>query len=640
VLSLLGFESDQSERRFVATFLRQLYRRKSRQGQPTRTLVVLDEAHLFVPENVRGDAAELAGAVQRIVRQGRSFGIGTLLVDQRPQDVSKRVITQCDTLICHQLVHKTDRDALRDWVRGYDVDGRGEQFLESLASLEPGEAWVWSPGWLKLFKRVKVHRRKTFDSGAAPDGSAAARTVQRADVDLDALRGQLAEVVEKAKADDPKELRRRSPSWSGSCRTGRPRRREVEKVVATPKPPAQVVEVPVLKNGQLDPPQGDGAAAGAGAEDPASAVGCVPRRPALRRIGPPVGVRRGRRGVQQPARPVAELGACGLPGPRPCGGEADPVSGGRPCLAPRGCPGGRSGGGEAGGGPGVGDGPLVHRGNRGFLSREPALRPKLPRPLPRVKARLAADVFRLAVGQGDPLDRVTAGEFRGEADGAKGRSRSRRGRRFAVLRLVGRVNPDALARLAPDERGQRTADLTHKAPADDAEWRTRPVAIRVGAAIDEPVQGRAESERCRKPVVSADVPVTKPLRPQLPLPSPESFNLDDGRVSRPFLPSGVVFSQPPFQPGQLALHPDKLRKLPAAVGHAAGTSAWAVDPVGTVPPTLMAVGADRVDGVLVQPIRVNEPRAVVRGLLQYGPEETVAIIHGGTRLTLWPFLCA
>jgi DNA helicase HerA-like ATPase len=62
VLSLLGFESDQSERRFVAPFLRQLYRRKSRQGQPTRTLVVLDEAHLFVPENVRGDAAELAGA--------------------------------------------------------------------------------------------------------------------------------------------------------------------------------------------------------------------------------------------------------------------------------------------------------------------------------------------------------------------------------------------------------------------------------------------------------------------------------------------------------------------------------------------------------------------------------------------------
>jgi uncharacterized protein len=240
VLSLLGFESDQSERRFVATFLRQLYRRKSRQGQPTRTLVVIDEAHLFVPENVRGDAAELAGAVQRIVRQGRSFGIGTLLIDQRPQDVSKRVVTQCDTLICHQLTHKTDRDALRDWVRGYDTDGRGETFLASLASLEPGEAWAWSPGWLKIFERVRIDRRKTFDSGAAPDGSAAARTVQRAEVDLDSLRGQLAEIVDRAKADDPKELRRLIADLQRQVK-------EAEKqIAARPAAEPKVVEVPVL----------------------------------------------------------------------------------------------------------------------------------------------------------------------------------------------------------------------------------------------------------------------------------------------------------------------------------------------------------------------------------------------------------
>lgn len=244
VLSLLGFESDQSERRFVATFLRQLYRRKSRQGRPSRTLVVLDEAHLFIPEQVRGDGAELAGAVQRIVRQGRSFGIGTLLIDQRPQDVSKRAITQCDTLVCHQLTHKTDRDALSDWVRGYDVDGHGETFLKSLASLQPGEAWLWSPGWLRLFERVKVDRRKTFDSGAAPDGSEAARTVSRAEVDLDALRGQLAEIVDKAKADDPKELRKQIADLKRQL-AARPTEQltvEVEKIV----------ERHVLKNGQLD----------------------------------------------------------------------------------------------------------------------------------------------------------------------------------------------------------------------------------------------------------------------------------------------------------------------------------------------------------------------------------------------------
>lgn len=209
VLSLLGFESDQSERRFVATFLRQLYRRKSRQPQPTRTCVVLEEAHLFVPESPRGDAAELAGAVQRLVRQGRSQGIGVILVDQRPQDVAKRVITQCETVICHQLVHKLDRAALREWVRGYDRDDQGETFIESLASLKPGEAWVWSPGWLGIFDRAQIRRRWTFDSGASPDGAAAAVKVSRATVDLDALRDQLGELVEAAKANDPAMLKRR-----------------------------------------------------------------------------------------------------------------------------------------------------------------------------------------------------------------------------------------------------------------------------------------------------------------------------------------------------------------------------------------------------------------------------------------------
>lgn len=206
VLSMVGFESDQSERRFVATFLRQLYRRKSQASKQTRTLVVMEEAHLFVPEHAQGAATELAGAVQRIARQGRTFGLGTLVVDQRPQDVSKRVITQCDTIICHQLTHKLDRKALQEWVDGYDTDNRGKEFMESLASLQPGEAWVWSPA-AKIFQKVKVNRRKTFDSGASPDGKTS-RTLQREEVDLDTLRGQLDEVVEHAKSSDPKELKK------------------------------------------------------------------------------------------------------------------------------------------------------------------------------------------------------------------------------------------------------------------------------------------------------------------------------------------------------------------------------------------------------------------------------------------------
>lgn len=206
VLSLLGFESDQSERRFVASFLRQLYRLKSRQAKPTRILVALEEAHLFVPEQARGDQAELSGAVQRIVRQGRSKGMGTLLIDQRPQDVAKRVLTQCETLVCHQLVHPLDRKALEEWVRGHDRGGQGQAFLESLASLQPGEGWVWSPAWLGIFERVNVRRRWTLDTGGGADDGPTPKSIKRADINLDELRGELADVVAKAEAEDPRKL--------------------------------------------------------------------------------------------------------------------------------------------------------------------------------------------------------------------------------------------------------------------------------------------------------------------------------------------------------------------------------------------------------------------------------------------------
>jgi hypothetical protein len=210
VLSLAGFESDQSERRFVASFLRQLYKAKSRQERRTRTLVVFEEAHLFVPENAgsgpQGEKAELSGACQRIVRQGRSFGLGSLIVDQRPQDVAKRVISQCDMVICHALTHELDRKALEGWTRGYDRDGRSQEFLGSLASLQPGEAWIWAPP--NVFTRTKIHQRKTFDSGASPDGAEAVE-VRRKAVDLDKLTAHLATIVEEAKANDPKELKKR-----------------------------------------------------------------------------------------------------------------------------------------------------------------------------------------------------------------------------------------------------------------------------------------------------------------------------------------------------------------------------------------------------------------------------------------------
>jgi hypothetical protein len=79
--------------------------------------------------------------------------------------------------------------------------------------LPVGDAWVWSPGWPSvdgIFDRVSVLPIETFDSGSTPKpGEKRVEPRSVADVDLDALRSQMSATIERAKADDPKELRKK-----------------------------------------------------------------------------------------------------------------------------------------------------------------------------------------------------------------------------------------------------------------------------------------------------------------------------------------------------------------------------------------------------------------------------------------------
>ncbi len=138
------------------------------------------------------------------------MGLGVTLIDQRPALVNKDVLTQLELLIAHQVTSPHDRKALEAWIEAHDTADRRKEFLGSLAALERGEAWVWSPAWLDLFERVKIRARRTYDSSATPKpGEVQVAPQAAAEVDLDALQAQLAETIEKARADDPRELKKK-----------------------------------------------------------------------------------------------------------------------------------------------------------------------------------------------------------------------------------------------------------------------------------------------------------------------------------------------------------------------------------------------------------------------------------------------
>lgn len=208
VLDLVGFESGAAQDAFVTGFLERLYRRKAQ--TPTPLHIFIDEADSFAPQRPGRDQLKMLGAVEAIVRRGGIRGIGTTLISQRAAVVNKNVLTQLDCLIALQVTGPQDQKAIREWVA---QDGTPEQvkaMMDSLASLDRGEAWVWSPGWLGAFQLIKVRERRTFNSSATPEvGKTAIVPVKLADVDLEAVRSRMAATIEKQAADDPKKLRAR-----------------------------------------------------------------------------------------------------------------------------------------------------------------------------------------------------------------------------------------------------------------------------------------------------------------------------------------------------------------------------------------------------------------------------------------------
>jgi hypothetical protein len=73
-------------------------------------------------------------------------------------------------LVTLRLISPQDRTAVDAWVKAHGTEEQRNEMMSSLPSLPIGEAWFWSPGWLDIFKRVKVRRRETFDSSSTAQG--------------------------------------------------------------------------------------------------------------------------------------------------------------------------------------------------------------------------------------------------------------------------------------------------------------------------------------------------------------------------------------------------------------------------------------------------------------------------------------
>ena len=79
-------------------------------GRPSPVLVVLEEAHRYL-----GDSASTLtrDSANRIAREGRKYGVGLLLVTQRPTELPDTALAQCGTLVALRLSNSEDQNTIR-----------------------------------------------------------------------------------------------------------------------------------------------------------------------------------------------------------------------------------------------------------------------------------------------------------------------------------------------------------------------------------------------------------------------------------------------------------------------------------------------------------------------------------------------
>lgn len=75
-------------------------------GRERPLLVVLEEAHAYLGKDARGPAA---AAVRRIAKEGRKYGVGMMLVSQRPSEIDPTILSQCGTFFAMRLTNDIDR---------------------------------------------------------------------------------------------------------------------------------------------------------------------------------------------------------------------------------------------------------------------------------------------------------------------------------------------------------------------------------------------------------------------------------------------------------------------------------------------------------------------------------------------------
>jgi len=131
-------------------------------GKLQPLFIVLDEAHAYLKA---GENSISSRIVQTIAKEGRKYGVGMMLVTQRPSELDETVLSQCGSIVALRMTNTRDKghvsSAMQDELR---------EMMDVLSSLRTGEAIV-SGEAVRIPSRVKFFQADNAVKGSDPIAS-------------------------------------------------------------------------------------------------------------------------------------------------------------------------------------------------------------------------------------------------------------------------------------------------------------------------------------------------------------------------------------------------------------------------------------------------------------------------------------
>jgi DNA helicase HerA-like ATPase len=117
-------------------------------GKKRPLLMAYEEAHTYLNKNDNNSYSK--HAVEQVFKEGRKFGLGALVISQRPSEISETILAQVGTYIALRLTNSSDQSIVKS-----SAPDNLNSLIDLLPALRTGEAIIIGEA-IKIPSRVRI----------------------------------------------------------------------------------------------------------------------------------------------------------------------------------------------------------------------------------------------------------------------------------------------------------------------------------------------------------------------------------------------------------------------------------------------------------------------------------------------------